>query len=260
MNPGLEDLTAREKETLRLLLSGYDAKSIARHFNLSVHTINERLRDARRKLRVSSSREAARALAEAEGTSPNFLADKRIGVGDGFGRTMMRPRIGTAGGQALAAGGQALAWLGGGMLVMSLIVIAIAFSGVFQGSGASPVPASAPVLAQQASEVKAAREWALLVDRGRWEESWAAAGTLFKSQISQANWASTIKMVRQPLGPASSRTVQSATRTTTLPGAPAGDYEIIQFQTNFANRLGAVETIVLAREGSGWKVDGYFIR
>jgi len=52
-------LTDREKETLRLLLSGHDAKSIARELGLSVHTVNERLRDARRRLHVSSSREAA---------------------------------------------------------------------------------------------------------------------------------------------------------------------------------------------------------
>lgn len=49
-------LSAREKEALRLLLVGHDAKSIANTLGLSVHTINDRLRDARRKLGVSSSR------------------------------------------------------------------------------------------------------------------------------------------------------------------------------------------------------------
>lgn len=46
---GIQALTEKEKETLRLLVSGYDAKSMARHPGLSVHTVNERLRDARRK-------------------------------------------------------------------------------------------------------------------------------------------------------------------------------------------------------------------
>ena len=53
---GYQALTEKEKETLRLLVSGYDAKSMARQLGLSVHTINERLRDARRKMAVSSSR------------------------------------------------------------------------------------------------------------------------------------------------------------------------------------------------------------
>jgi DNA-binding CsgD family transcriptional regulator len=72
-------LTEREKETLRLLLQGYDAKSIARRLDLSVHTINERLRDARRKLALSSSREAARLLTEAERATPQPVGDEILG-------------------------------------------------------------------------------------------------------------------------------------------------------------------------------------
>ena len=45
---GLWALTENEKQTLRLMVRGHDAKSIARSLDLSVHTINERLRDARR--------------------------------------------------------------------------------------------------------------------------------------------------------------------------------------------------------------------
>src|SRR5690606_6939095 len=123
MNEGFEALTEREKETLRLLLGGHDAKSVARELGLSVHTINERLREARRKLGVSSSREAARLLGEAEQDAPNSLGDKQIGVA----RTpadMSRKRQGA---------GQSLAWLAGGMLVMSLIIAAAVLSSVLQG-------------------------------------------------------------------------------------------------------------------------------
>src|SRR3546814_5171012 len=51
---GINALTEKEKQTLRLIVRGHDAKSIARNLDLSVHTINERLRDARRKLTVRS--------------------------------------------------------------------------------------------------------------------------------------------------------------------------------------------------------------
>ncbi|MFM9934835.1 MAG: LuxR C-terminal-related transcriptional regulator, partial [Novosphingobium sp.] len=37
MNQGYQALTDREKETLRLLVEGYDAKSMAQHLGLSVH-------------------------------------------------------------------------------------------------------------------------------------------------------------------------------------------------------------------------------
>jgi DNA-binding CsgD family transcriptional regulator len=60
----------RESQILRLLNSGHDAKSVARTLDLSVHTVNERLRSARHKAGVSSSREAARLLAQQEGPKP----------------------------------------------------------------------------------------------------------------------------------------------------------------------------------------------
>ena len=44
------DLTDKEKEALRLLLAGHDAKSSARELGISVHTVNDRLRNARRKM------------------------------------------------------------------------------------------------------------------------------------------------------------------------------------------------------------------
>lgn len=75
-----EALSEREKETLRLLLQGHDAKSIARDLGLSVHTVNERLRSSRRKLEVPSSRQAARLLALSEQQTSNFVVNKQIGV------------------------------------------------------------------------------------------------------------------------------------------------------------------------------------
>ncbi len=106
----------------------------------------------------------------------------------------------------------------------------------------------------------AAREWVVLLDNQHWEESWRAAAPVFKSKISAQQWTQMVQAVRQPLGAVSSRTIKSMTKATSLPGAPTGDYEVIQFQTNFANKPGAVETIALSHQGTSWKVSGYFIR
>jgi hypothetical protein len=78
--------------------------------------------------------------------------------------------------------------------------------------------------------------------------------------MPQARWAATIAPVREPLGAVSSRALKGVTKAGTLPGAPDGEYEIVQFETNFANKAAATETIVLSREASGWRVDGYFIK
>ena len=80
MVEALDDLTDKEKETLRLIVRGHDAKSMASELDLSVHTINERLRVARRKLGVTSSREAARLLFESEGGTYENLAGKDLGT------------------------------------------------------------------------------------------------------------------------------------------------------------------------------------
>ena len=110
------------------------------------------------------------------------------------------------------------------------------------------------------ADLNAAQAWVSLIDAKRWDESWSTAGTLFKSQMPQPRWASTIQPVRDPLGAVSSRSVKSVTKTKSLPGAPDGEYEVVQFQTNFTNKADATETVVLSHEGSRWKVDGYFIR
>ena len=77
MQEGIDALTEKEKQALRLILRGHDAKSIARELDRSVHTVNDRLRAARRKLAVTSSREAARILLEDEG--PEILGYNPFG-------------------------------------------------------------------------------------------------------------------------------------------------------------------------------------
>ncbi|NIJ07821.1 DNA-binding CsgD family transcriptional regulator [Sphingomonas vulcanisoli] len=255
-------LTDREKETLRLLLVGHDAKSIAGELGISVHTVNERLRDARRKLGVSSSREAARRLASLDANDPQFLAAKDFGVAPMavIAKGDARPNRGLGAGQPLA-------WLGGGMILMSLLVAAIAISSLIHAGGGVAQPASPglqPIAvspnAPQSAAALSARSWVALLDGARWADSWTATGALFKSQITQAQWATTVTGVRAPLGAAYSRMLQTETKTDALPGAPKGEYDVIQFQTNFAQKRDAVETVILTREGSVWKVNGYFIR
>lgn len=62
----LDRLNAAERDILRLFTGGHTAKSIATLRGLSVAAVNERLRAARRKTGVGSSRELARLLAAQE--------------------------------------------------------------------------------------------------------------------------------------------------------------------------------------------------
>lgn len=72
-----EKLTAREIEILRLLTAGHTVKSIAVRLGRSEASINERLRDARRKTGVGSSRELARLLEE-QNTGDQHPGEQKI--------------------------------------------------------------------------------------------------------------------------------------------------------------------------------------
>lgn len=109
-------------------------------------------------------------------------------------------------------------------------------------------------------EVATAKEWVSLIDQRRWTDSWDATGKLFQSQMPRTSWTAAIRPVREPLGAVMSRTLKGSAEAKSLPGAPDGDYKIVQFTTSFAAKKDGVETVVLARETSGWKVNGYFIR
>jgi hypothetical protein len=56
------------------------------------------------------------------------------------------------------------------------------------------------------------------------------------------------------------RTVRSTTFTHSLPGAPDGDYVIIEYDTRFEKKTQSIETVTPMRDTDGtWKVAGYFI-
>ncbi len=81
MDPAsLNLLQEREKQILRLIAKGYDTKAVARELSVTGNVVNERLREVRKKLSVTSSREAARHLASAEEQPHKKFGDKQFGI------------------------------------------------------------------------------------------------------------------------------------------------------------------------------------
>jgi hypothetical protein len=106
-----------------------------------------------------------------------------------------------------------------------------------------------------------ATRWLVQADAGKWPETWDQLAPASQGMVSKAAWEASAAPVRDPLGAVKSRTLQSAVFSRNLPGAPAGDYVVIQYATQFTNKAGAVETVVPMRTPDGsWKVSGYFIR
>lgn len=240
---GYAALTEKEKQTLRLIVRGHDAKSTARHLGLSVHTINERLRDARRKLAVSSSREAARFVLDRE--APDSLVPHEIGEA--------APGGGAAGMAAPENGGGRLrtVWIISGVALMSLILALAAVTALPQ---AAPSPAdSSPAAAARTAQIEvAARKFLTLIDQGKWDDSYALTTASFQKLNTSKVWAEVSERVRPPLGPVTSRTMIGHEE---VPTPPQG-YEVVKFRTTFANKPDAIEKVSLERTGDGWRVAG----
>jgi Protein of unknown function (DUF4019) len=107
---------------------------------------------------------------------------------------------------------------------------------------------------------RAATVWLALTDGGKYAESWDSAAALFKAAITKPDWERAVKAARSPLGALKSRTLKSATFARSLPGAPTGEYVVIQFDAQF-DKAAAIETITPMREKDGsWRVSGYYIK
>ena len=109
--------------------------------------------------------------------------------------------------------------------------------------------------------IDAANAWLALVDAGKYGDSWTSAAALFKNAVTKEQWTAQAKAARQPLGALVSRKVSTRTAATSLPGAPDGHYVVIQYESIFANKKSAVETVTPMLEPDGtWHVSGYFIK
>ena len=124
------------------------------------------------------------------------------------------------------------------------------------------VPAT--LRAQNASKEKAGlaavENWLHVVDAGQYAESWKQASTYFRRAVSQGKWEESLLAARKPLGKLVFRHLKTSMYKTSLPGAPDGEYVVLQFNSSFSRKKSAVETVttVLDKDGK-WHAAGYFI-
>ena len=125
---------------------------------------------------------------------------------------------------------------------------------------AAPIPSLAADKPEKEAQA-AAEQWLAVIDAGQFAESWETTAAVFQAAVSQPQWKSSLESVRKPLGSLVSRKLKSAKYSKKLPGAPDGEYVVLQFTTSFTNKNGAVETVTPMLDQDGkWKVSGYFIK
>jgi DNA uptake protein ComE-like DNA-binding protein len=126
------------------------------------------------------------------------------------------------------------------------------------------VPASNEVaqVSEEEAQIRVlAEQWLAKTDAGEYDASWKAAAEFFQNSITGEAWSDAMKKFREPLGGMKTRKIRDVQKADALPGAPDGKYVIIQFDTAFAAKAQAVETVTFMLEEDGsWKPAGYVIR
>jgi len=139
------------------------------------------------------------------------------------------------------------------------IVTAIIFATSMFLFLAVPMPAGAAPRAGNDAR-NSSGQWLALIDAGESRASWKTAAEYFKSTVSREEWERSLGAVRRTLGRTVSRKLTSVKFTRSIPGAPDGEYVVLQFQTSFAKRTIAVETVTPKLEKDHkWRVCGYYL-
>lgn len=113
----------------------------------------------------------------------------------------------------------------------------------------------------ETAAIESSQAWLALLDAGKYAESWDEAAEFLRSAIGKEDLQKAFMAARKPYGKMVSRELKSRQYTTSVPGAPSGQYVIIQYNTSFENRKSAIETVtpMLDKDGK-WRVSGYYIK
>lgn len=111
----------------------------------------------------------------------------------------------------------------------------------------------APTAAQPTPDDRA-RQWLTLVDDSNYADSTRQMGQQAKKAETD-----TIPRQREPLGAVANRNLKDVKLTNSNPGMPSGQYVVVRYDSSFAHKASAVETVTLAMNKGAWAVVGYRI-
>ena len=122
-------------------------------------------------------------------------------------------------------------------------------------------PPGQPSLADDQDAIEAGKKWLQLLDAGKAGAAWDVSSNQLQSEVKRDKFIAEMRRVRKPLGKLSSRTAVKFARAHDLPGAPSGDYAVIEYDAQYANGKHLSEQLIWAiAEGDSWRVAGYFYR
>ena len=141
------------------------------------------------------------------------------------------------------------------MFVRFAVIALLFFGGALPAAAQSAPAKNAPAKSAPATSVTPApddraRQWLVLVDDKNFAQSWKDAGKAFQNRQTVDAWAGDAVTKRVPLGAVASRDLKSI-------DLSRNNIAVIRYDTSFAHKAGAVETVTLAFENDGWVVNDY---
>ena len=97
-----------------------------------------------------------------------------------------------------------------------------------------------------------ARQWLVLVDDKNYAQSWSEASKTFQERQKTEAWVAEAQAKRAPLGAVASRDLKAI-------DLSRGNSAVVSYDSVFAHKAAAVETVTLAFENGSWAVTAYAI-
>ena len=149
-------------------------------------------------------------------------------------------------------GGKAIGTFIGGLILAEILskvaVLGMLSLGALEPAHANEKQAAEAKPAADTAAVSAAQAWLALIDEGNYSRSWDESAPIFQANVTEKSWENSMETFRKPLGSVVSRQLKTAQPATHLPGAPAGQYVVMQFDTSFTQKKDAVETVTVGLE------------
>ncbi len=138
-------------------------------------------------------------------------------------------------------------------MFLRLVIAIMVFIGPATGALAQATPAKqSTVTAVTPTPDDRARQWLVLVDDKNYAQSWSEASKAFQNRQKTDAWATEAAAQRTPLGAVASRDLKSI-------DLSRNNTAVIRYDTVFAHKAAAVETITLAFENGSWSVTDYSV-
>jgi hypothetical protein len=132
------------------------------------------------------------------------------------------------------------------VVIAALLTLSAATPGMAQGAKKTVATAATPAPDDRA------RQWLVLVDDKNYTQSWTQSAAAFKSRQKADAWAKDELTKREPLGAVASRSLKSI-------DLSRNNVAVIRYDTVFAHKAAAVETVTMSFENGSWAVTDYSI-